>query len=127
MGFPDNARDMMRRAAGHDVWQWVCSQRLPQTCWLEFRACDESRSIFPHSHFQKFDRHVRDLLHLDFVVFALVLHAPNKVFGQVSVSCNNDDVVFEPSVQADSECIQGVRFQAPSLHQESEGCIGQLT
>ena len=63
-----------------------------------------------------------DLLHFDFVVFTSVLHAPNKVFGELSISCNND-VVFEPSVQVDGECTQGVRFQAPSLDQESEGCI----
>ena len=122
----DEARSGPRRVAVGRM-SIVCSQRLPQTCWLQFGACDESRSIFPHSDFQKFDRYVRDLLHFDVVVFASVLRAPNKVLSEVSVSCKNDDVVFEPFVQVDCEYTQGVWFQAPSLDQESEGCIGQLT
>ena len=70
----DEARSGSRRVAVESV-STVCSQRLPQTCLLEFRACDESR--FPHSHFQKFDRYVRDP-----VALLSVLHAPNKVFGE---------------------------------------------
>ena len=77
----------------------VRSQWLPQTCWLELRACDKTGTMFPHSDFQKLDCYVRDFLHLDFVVFASVLHAPDKMFGERPVLRNNDDVVLEPSVQ----------------------------
>ena len=88
-GFLDNGR-ISRQRTGHDEarsgprrvavgsMSTVCSQRLPQTCWLEFGACDESRSIFSHSDFQKFDRYVRDLLLFDFVAFTSVLHATKQ-------------------------------------------------
>ena len=77
----------------------VRSEWLPQTCWLELRACDRTGTMFPHSDFQKLDCYVRDFLHFDFVVFASVLHAPDKMFGEHPVLRNSDDVVLEPSVQ----------------------------
>ena len=79
----------------------VRSQWLPQACWLELRACDKTGTMFPYSDFQKLDCYVRDFLHFDFVVFASVLHAPDKMFGEHPVLGNNDDVVLEPSVQVD--------------------------
>ena len=77
----------------------VRSQWLPQACWLDLRACDKTGTMFPHSDLQKLDCYVRDFLHLDFVVFASVLHVPDKMFGERRVLRNNDDVVLESSVQ----------------------------
>ena len=79
----------------------VRSQWLPHACWLELRACDKTGTMFPYSDFQKLDCYVRDFLHFDFVVFASVLHALDKMFGEHRVLGNNDDVVLEPSVQVD--------------------------
>ena len=83
-GFPDNertghdeARSGPRRVAVRTM-SAVCSQRLPQTCWLEFRACDESRSIFPCSDFQKFDRYVRHLHHFNFVRIYFCASCPKQ-------------------------------------------------
>ena len=49
---------------------------------------------------------------LIFVVFLLLsLHAPDEVFGERTVLCNDDDVVFEPAVQVNGERTQDVRSQ----------------
>ena len=61
-----------------------------------------------------------------FAVFTSVLPAPDEVFGERTVLCNDDDVVFEPAVQVTGERTQDVRSQAPSLDQEREGCVRQL-
>ena len=102
-GVPDNARDMVRRAAVHDMavrsMGTVRSQWLPQACWLELWACDKTGTMFPYSDFQKFDCYVRDLLHFDFVVFASVRHAPDKMFGEHLVLGNNDDVLPYKSIE----------------------------
>ena len=104
----------------------VCSQWLPQACWLELGACDETGASFPHTDAQKFHRHVRDSLHFNFAAFASALHAPDEVFGERTVLCIDDDVVGDPAVQVNGESIQDVRSQAPSLDQESEGCVRQI-
>ena len=75
----------------------VCSQWLPQACWLELGACDET-----------FYRHVRDFLHFNLVVFTSALDAPDEVFGERTVPCNNDDVVVEPTVLVNGERTQGL-------------------
>ena len=48
------------------------------------------------------------------------------MFGERTVLCIDDDVVGDPAVQVNGESIQDVRSQAPSLDQESEGCVRQI-
>ena len=61
-----------------------------------------------------------------FAVFTSALPVPDEVFGERTVLCNDEDVVFEPAIQVTGERTQDVRSQAPSLDQESESRVRQL-
>ena len=99
-----------RRATVRSV-STACSQ-LPQACWLELGACDETGTSFSNADFQKFHPHVRDFLNFNFAVFTSALHAPDAVFGECTVLCNVDDVVLEPAVQVNGERTQDVKSQS---------------
>ena len=102
----------MRLTAGHDMWQWGAGTlSVPNGCHRLVGLNSVPVTNRDPSFRTRTSRNLTDMPEifstLIFVVFTSVLHAPNKVFGVVSVSCNNDDVVFEPSVKVESECTQG--------------------